>query len=466
MRRLHTSVASALSRIKAVNGDLNAVVHAIDPPSSSTAAGVEVGPGSPLLASLPILVKDSIDVAGMPTVCGLPGRQGSDPAPADAPLIARLRRAGAEIIGKTNVPAGCLDMQTFNKVHGRTNNPYDPQRTPGGSSGGSAAAVAAGMVELAIGSDLAGSLRVPASFCGVSSVKPTARRLSPRGHVPPAACMQNNLTLGALARDVRTLERFMQAACAPNTGEEDAWEDVLPERPFQPLPELHPRDVRVVLTTELKGVPTDARIVEAMTRFGAVLDAAGVEVHHSQGPAFDSRSLFRAHKLFSELCGSSNISGRGSSAVQAAKNPLSPSGPEDTSPKASQLYAAEQIRDVARALLRRTLSVPSSSPSASRRFQVWVLPVAPVIAFEHNDRHKALTINGEAHNYWTSLLAYAYQAAATGAPVVTLPIGMIDHLPVGVQVMGKLWEDEELLAVARCLQDLLPPLPPPPIFAC
>lgn len=81
----------------------------------------------------------------------------------------------------------------------------------------------------------------------------------------------------------------MQAACAPNTGEEDAWEDVLPERPFQPLPELHPRDVRVVLTTELKGVPTDARIVEAMTRFGAVLDAAGVEVHHSQGPAFDSR---------------------------------------------------------------------------------------------------------------------------------------------------------------------------------
>ena len=215
MRRLHTSVASALSRIKAVNGDLNAVVHAIDPPSSSTDAGVDVGPGSPLLASLPILVKDSIDVAGMPTVCGLPGRQGSDPAPADAPLIARLRRAGAEIIGKTNVPAGCLDMQTFNKVHGRTNNPYDPQRTPGGSSGGSAAAVAAGMVELAIGSDLAGSLRVPASFCGVSSVKPTARRLSPRGHVPPAACMQNNLTLGALARDVRTLERFMQVDEAP-----------------------------------------------------------------------------------------------------------------------------------------------------------------------------------------------------------------------------------------------------------
>ena len=80
--------------------------------------------------------------------------------------------------------------------------------------------------------------------------------------------------------------------------------------------------------------------------------------------------------------------------------------------------------------------------------------------------HTIQTINGEAHNYWTSLLAYAYQAAATGAPVVTLPIGMIDHLPVGVQVMGKLWEDEELLAVARCLQDLLPPLPPPPIFAC
>ncbi|MGB1606483.1 MAG: amidase family protein, partial [Promethearchaeia archaeon] len=94
-----------------------------------------------------------------------------------------MRRAGAEIIGKTNVPPMCLDVQTFNQVHGTTNNPYDLSRTPGGSSGGSAAAVASGMVPLAIGSDLAGSLRVPASFCGISSFKPTARRISAAGHV-------------------------------------------------------------------------------------------------------------------------------------------------------------------------------------------------------------------------------------------------------------------------------------------
>ena len=213
-RLLHAGVASALRRIQTVNGDLNAVVHKIEPLLSSSAAdGTERS--RTVLGGVPVLVKDSIDVLGMPTVCGLEERKGSRPASADAPLIARLRLHGAEIIGKTNVPAGCLDFACFNTVYGRTNNPYDLARTPGGSSGGSAAAVAAGMVELAIGSDLAGSLRVPASFCGVSSIKPTARRISPRGHVPPAACMQNNLTLGALARDVRTLERFMQVRAAP-----------------------------------------------------------------------------------------------------------------------------------------------------------------------------------------------------------------------------------------------------------
>ena len=364
-RLLHAGVERALRRIQAVNGDLNAVVHAIESlPSSSAADGTERSRA--VLGGVPVLVKDSIDVLGMPTVCGLEDRKDSGPVRTDAPLIARLRLHGAEIIGKTNVPAGCLDFACFNTVYGRTNNPYDLARTPGGSSGGSAAAVAAGMVELAIGSDLAGSLRVPASFCGVSSIKPTARRISPRGHVPPAACMQNNLTLGALSRDVRTLERFMQvraartsydmrawlwlcalkalmspcvcralgttcahthtrtctppprpplshalpltpclhiqAACAIHPGDEDAWEDVLPARPFKPMPELHPRDIRVVLTAELKGVPTDARIVRAMTSFGAVLDAAGVEVEYSQGPAFDNRCLFPEQRLRLASC--------------------------------------------------------------------------------------------------------------------------------------------------------------------
>ena len=167
------------------------------------------------------------------------------------------------VIGKTNVPARCLDMQTLNKVFGTTRNPYDLSRTSGGSSGGSAAAVAAGMVNLAIGSDLAGSLRIPASFCGVSSIKPTSRRISPRGHFPNVACMQNNLTLGALARDVDTLELFMQAACASSAelaGDDDVWEDVLPPLPFKPLPDVDLRHVRVLLTPELPGVLTGVHV--------------------------------------------------------------------------------------------------------------------------------------------------------------------------------------------------------------
>ena len=375
-----------------------------------------------------------------------------------------VRRAGAAIIGKTNVPPMCLDVQTFNQVHGTTNNPYDLSRTPGGSSGGSAAAVASGMVPLAIGSDLAGSLRVPASFCGISSFKPTARRISAAGHVPNVACMQNNLTMGALARDIETLELFMLAACTPQDPT-DVWEDALPALPFTPLPDVDPRDVRVILTPALKGVETDSRMVDTIAHFGSVLSGAGVLVEQGQGPQH-GRDLFRAHKLFSELCGSSNINGRGSSAVQPAKNPLAPSGAEDASPRASQLYAAELIRDKFRASLRVALT------SSLKKHSVWVLPVAPVTAFKHNQAHSSstqreakLVINGSPQNYWTSMLAYSYQAAASGAPVATLPIGMIDHLPVGVQVIGELWRDEEVLAVCRCLQKFAPRLPLPPVWA-
>jgi amidase len=286
-RLLHANAANALRKIQNLNGQLNAVVHVIEP--SPSMAGVGEASGG-MLHGVPILVKDSIDVQDMPTVCGLESRR-DKVATQDAPLIARLRRAGAAIIGKTNVPAGCLDVQTFNAVHGRTNNPYDVRCTPGGSSGGSAAAVASGMVKLAIGSDLAGSLRVPASFCGISSFKPTARRLSPGGHVPAVACMQNNLTLGALASNVEMLELFMQAATCAQQGheEEDVWEDALPELPFTPLPDIDPREVRVVLTTKLKGAEIDERIVSAMKHFATRLSDAGVLVE--EGPVHTQNTV-------------------------------------------------------------------------------------------------------------------------------------------------------------------------------
>ena len=267
--------------------------------------------GAAVLDGVPVLVKDSIAVRGMPLVVGDPARAGAPPEPADAPLVARLRAAGAVVVGKTNVPEGSLDLQTFNAVFGRTVNPYDTARTPGGSSGGSAAAVAAGMVPLAVGSDLGGSLRLPAAFCGVSSIRPSARRLPSAGHVPAARLEAAPLTLGAIARDVPLLERFMQAACAPAGAPAGApaWDAAalgLPPLPFVPAPAPAPRDLTVLLTPALRGAPTARAVSGAVLRLGERLSAAGVCVELGT-PALEaleaaaaSRELFLAYKVLAQ----------------------------------------------------------------------------------------------------------------------------------------------------------------------
>src|SRR5262249_55776638 len=165
----------AIARIEAHNGKLNAVVVRDFERARAAAAesdkALARGERRPLLG-VPMTVKESINVAGLPTTRGVPGTE-HIPIQDDAVVVARLKAAGAVVLGKTNVPLMLADMQSYNSIYGTTNNPWDPGRTPGGSSGGSAAALAAGYVSLELGTDLGGSLRVPASFCGVFAHKPT-----------------------------------------------------------------------------------------------------------------------------------------------------------------------------------------------------------------------------------------------------------------------------------------------------
>jgi len=179
-------VAACIARIERVNPGLNAVVATrfeaalddADAADAATARGVSVGP----LHGVPVTIKDSFDTADLVSTWGTPGRRAFVP-PVDATVVARLRAAGAILLGKTNTPEFTLGFETVNPVYGRTNNPYDRARTPGGSSGGAAAIVAAGGVPLEIGSDTGGSIRLPAHFCGIAGIRPTAARVSRAG--PP-----------------------------------------------------------------------------------------------------------------------------------------------------------------------------------------------------------------------------------------------------------------------------------------
>src|SRR5262245_18287734 len=203
-----------LSRIEAVNGRLNAIVTLDAEDALASARRADAAPRSEprgLLFGLPIAVKDLVDTAGMRTTFGSPIHRDRVPA-ADAPLVQNLRATGAIVIGKTNTPEFGAGSQTFNPVFGPTRNPYDPTRTVGGSSGGAAAAVAAGMVPVADGSDLGGSLRNPASFCNVVGYRPTA------GHVPRDATdlWEPFLVYGPIARNVADAALLLAALAGPD----------------------------------------------------------------------------------------------------------------------------------------------------------------------------------------------------------------------------------------------------------
>ncbi|HKP76167.1 MAG TPA: amidase family protein, partial [Longimicrobiaceae bacterium] len=253
------AVRAYLARIEALNPRLNIVVdlHADEAlarareADAATARGESWGP----LHGVPITVKDVYDVAGMRITFGWVLARNNVPK-ADAFAVGRLRGAGAVVMGITNAPLGSYDWQCWNPLYGRTRNPWDPARTPGGSSGGSCSAIAAGLSALELGSDAAGSIRVPTHFCGVLAMKPTETRVSGRGHghfpgIPYS--LRHLCTYGPIARSVDDLELAMRLLVTPDPSFPDA-----PPVPFEPAPPRDPASLRIAWTDAFGGYPVSA----------------------------------------------------------------------------------------------------------------------------------------------------------------------------------------------------------------
>ena len=248
-----------------------------------------LGESAPLLG-LPLTIKDCIDVAGLVGTAGLEDFSERVP-PADSRVAARVRGAGAVIMGKTNVPPSAADWQSNNPIFGRTNNPWDLGRSPGGSTGGGAAAVAAGLTPLEFGSDIGGSIRVPASFCGIYGHKPSETALTKSGHFPgsplpnPAAVMA---VQGPLARSARDLELAFDVASGPDVGEDVAWSLDVPPARHEDLSSF-----RVAVMPPIEWLPVHDEIAAAQQRLEDSLRAAGATVSHAQPEAFGD---LRAHQ--------------------------------------------------------------------------------------------------------------------------------------------------------------------------
>ena len=411
---------AAIARIEAGDGAINAVVVRDFERAREQArhADARLADGDPApLLGVPMTVKESFDVAGLPTSWGF-AEHADHVAHADAVAVQRLKAAGAVILGKTNVPTGLIDLQSVNPVYGRTANPLNPERVCGGSSGGAAAALAAGFVSAELGSDIGGSIRTPAAFCGVWGHKSSYGVISTDGHYPPRT-EGARAALGVIGPMARTADDLAVLL------------DVLTDLPLPRTQPGDPGDLSILLLTEHPLAPASAEVKRAVEAVGQAFERSGAEVERAPDLLPD---LAAQHRLYMKM-------------LLAA---LSRGGP---GPKGEALSLSGwfDLQDEQARLMR----------AWSRLFRDFDAVIAPVFgtpAFPHDDtptNTRQLMIDGEAAPF-APQFAYAGLATLPHLPATSFPAAIsAEGLPIGLQMICDLYHDHQAIAIAAQAQLLM-----------
>jgi amidase len=434
-----------LARIARLNPAINAIVT-VDADGArrrareadeALARGAPVGP----LHGVPVTLKDCHETAGMRTVVGFPPL--ADHVPARHGVVAaRLEAAGANLIGKTNVPPLLMQPQTDNPVFGRTSNPWDHARTPGGSSGGSAAALAARLVPLEVGSDMGGSIRMPAHFCGVYGFKPTANRIPRTGHVPdpPGAPRTDRhySTSGPMARDLDDIALGFRLLAGPDG--EDTEVAPVPVIDVEPPPIS---DLRIAWAPTFPGVPVARAIRAAIAALAADLARTGARVEETLPPI----DFERQHEIWAQ--------------GYRMMMRISPELWGMPVPAKAQAYAIPSATD-----LMRTQQTRDELIRAWERFfadwDVLVCPAAIVTAFPHCPPSTPVALD-EGTAAYGQINHHCFPFNITGHPALVVPLALDPGgLPIGAQLVGRRWGDERLIAIARALAPHTGGFRPPP----
>jgi len=431
-----------LARIDERNPRLNAIVSLDEDRARAGAAaaddelarGDEVGP----LHGLPFAFKDTHAVAGWPTTYG--STLFADHVPErDELIVERIRAAGAVTIGKTNVPEFAAGSHTFNRVFGTTLNPVDPTRSAGGSSGGAACALAAGMVPLADGSDMGGSLRNPASFCGVVGMRPSLGRVP---EWPMSNQWETTSVGGPLARNVGDLALLLSVLAGPDPRAPQALGD--PGGTFADPQAAGLSGLRVALSVDLGGAfEVDHEVAGVVESAGLSLAGAGARITSSYPDLGLAEDTFRTLRAWH---------------FQARFGRLLAEHPDAFKPSlADNIRAGESLSgaDVARAYSQRT-ALSETMREFFTSHDVLVLPVSQVPPFPA-DQEYPTAINGNPTATYLDWMRSAYFITVTGCPAISVPAGTTrDGLPVGVQIVAPHGADLRLLEVARAVEALVP----------
>ena len=438
-KRLNAVIDTDLSRAEA---DATAIDEA-------RAKGKPLGP----LAGLPMTIKDGLDVENMPAVSGNPAFKGRAKTCADAAVVEATRKAGAVIWGKTNVPLMLGDFQTYNAVYGTTNNPYDVSRTPGGSSGGAATALASGITPLEIGSDIGGSLRHPANFCGVCSLKPTWGVLDLRGHVPPApdAYFETDLgVVGPMARNSEDLKLL--------------W-SVLHGTPVARRHDV--KGARVAVWDEESGFPLAHDVRDAVMRAADALSGAGAIVERAK-PDISGGMLMETYTAILVAILSVDLPDAMVDGFDTMREADKKAVEEQGERAAAALYrlrANASYRDVMRAVVRRQRKKDKLKAFFDSGWSAILMPISPVPAFEHlhepGFNERTLDCDGARIPY-SAMLDWIAPATTLHAPALAVPAGRAPSgLPVGVQVVGRWHDEDRLFDFAAAIEDGVGGFSPP-----
>ncbi|NBI30145.1 amidase [Chengkuizengella marina] len=430
-----------------VNKDLEKLINDAKRADRELNKGIVRGP----LHGVPITIKESYAIKGMKTTIGYtPFKEYTTEY--DATVVRRLKEAGALIIGKTNVPPLLMDLQTDNEIYGRTNNPWDLNRTPGGSSGGGAAAVAACFSYLDIGSDIGGSLRIPAHYCGVYSLKPTEHSVSAFGHFPmpkkskpPEYRSSRHLACyGPLARSIDDLI----LAYSTITGS-DLNDMKVPPLNNHKIEKLNLSNFKIAWMDQLEEVPADREVIDYIHRYVEKLKSLGIQtVKIEQFPV----STNKVWQTWGKMIDAELNSGK-PSLIRGIEHFFT-RNLQKKYPTSSKLIPLT-FKNYMRTLTQRE-DLISSFEAFMQSYEMFILPVSVTAAFPHIKKDKLIGyqpiyknpvyVDDKPMNYWQATGAYTNLFNVLANPVVTIPIGLNkDNMPVGVQCVGKRWDDFKLL---------------------
>ena len=442
-----------LARIEKHNPALNAICTLDADGARARAAEADRATGrgevwGPL-HGVPMTIKDALETAGVRTTAGHPPLKDYVPK-ANAAAVAKLRAAGAILLGKSNVPPLSADYRADNPIFGRTNNPWDLERTPGGSSGGASAAVAAGLCAFDVGSDLAGSVRTPAHFCGLFALKPTEGRISNAGHIPevpgqPRAVRHMNV-LGPLARSLEDVELVTRIMSGP------------PDAPPVPwVSEKEPPSLRIAWSADFGGVPVTRDTKEAIAKLATKL---GAEQRNPDGFDFE-----QAWETWGEIAIAERAATGGDRARERVAALNATLGERWAVARGSAKGAQATVADYAVSLTKRDQLV-GVLERFFERWDAFICPVTVSPAIPHIPFGTPIDVDDAKVPYFIAGTAYTCPFNLTGHPVAILPLTKsAAGLPIGVQVVGKLWSEPALLKLANKIVQITGPFTPPPNFA-